>query len=95
MVPLIVLLKVKNPADVNTVRDLLAEQRRLSLAEPGCLRFEVYHSKAEPTQFVLCEHWASDAAVDAHRKARAFTTLYQPKVIPLVDRSPHPSELVE
>ena len=95
MIHAIVMLKVKNPADVRTVRDLLAEQRRLSLTEPGCERFEVYHSQQDTRQFVLCEWWADVAALDAHRQAKAFTELYQPKVIPLVDREPHPCDLVE
>lgn len=95
MVPLIVLLKVKDAANVNAVRDLLAQQGRLSRQEPGCLRFEVYHSQSDATQFVLCEHWASPEALDAHRQAKAFKEIYQPKVLPLVDRAPHPSQIVE
>jgi len=95
MITAIILLGVKNEADIQTVRDLLTEQRRLSLLEPGCERFEVYHSTAVPTQFVLCEWWEDREALEAHRLGKAFTELYQPKVIPLVDRQPHPCELVE
>ena len=76
------------------VRDLLGEQMRRSLTEPGCLRFEVYHSTAEPRRFVLVEHWASPEAVDAHRLAEAYTTIYKPQVLPLVDREGHPAELL-
>lgn len=95
MITAIILLNVKDEADVATVRDLLAQQRRMSLEEPGCERFEVYHSQAEPKQFVLCEWWSNREALEAHRLAKAFTELYQPKVIPLVDRAPHPCDLVE
>ena len=41
-----VMLKVKNAEDVETVAELLSEQARLSSEEPGCARFEVYHSQA-------------------------------------------------
>ena len=49
------------------VRELLAEQARLSRAEPGCVRFEVYQSQPDATRFLLCEHWESAAALDVHR----------------------------
>ena len=53
MICLTVLLLVRDAADVPRVRDLLGEQMRRSRTEPGCLRFEVYHSTAEPRRFVL------------------------------------------
>ena len=87
-------LTVKDPADVEKVRDLLAEQGRLSRQEPGCIRFEVYQSSNDPTRFLLTERWESQAALDVHRTAQAYTTVYQPQVLPLVNREPHPSTLV-
>lgn len=95
MILLNVILQVKNAADVETVKGYLREQGRLSRAEPGCLRFEVYQSNNEPATFILNEHWESQAAVDEHRQAHAYTQIYQPHVIPLVNRTPHPSTLVE
>lgn len=94
MIYLIILLTVKDEADVEKVSELLAEQGRRSREEPGCLRFEVYHSTTDRTKFVLTEHWESQAAIDAHRKAFAYTQIYQPKVLPLVTREPHPSEML-
>ncbi|MBL9084006.1 MAG: antibiotic biosynthesis monooxygenase [Planctomycetales bacterium] len=95
MICLNVILQVKDAADVEKVRTLLAEQRRLSLEEPGCLRFEVYHSQNDATVFILNEQWESQAAVEAHRRAHAYTTVYAPQVLPLVNRTPHPATLVE
>jgi quinol monooxygenase YgiN len=95
MVHLNVLLLVRDPADVPRVRDLLREAGRISRGEPGCLRFEVYQSHADPRRFVLCEHWETPAALDVHRRGRAFTEIYSPQVLPLVEREPHPSELIE
>src|SRR5262249_24449626 len=46
-------LTVKDAANVEMVRKLLTEQVRLSRAEPGCLRFEAYHSEADPRRFLL------------------------------------------
>ena len=90
-----IILTVIDPADVDSIRDLLAEQGRLSRAEPGCLRFEVYHSKENPQVFILNERWESQEALDVHRTAKAYTEIYQPQVLPKVERVPHPSTLVE
>lgn len=95
MICLTILLTAKDAADVPKLRDLLARAMRLSRAEPGCLRYDVYHSTAEPRRFTLVEHWADQAAVDAHRLAEAYTTIYKPQVMPLVDRDAHPSTLLE
>ena len=94
MLYLNVILTVKDSNDIPEIQSLLSEQGRLSRAEPGCLRFEVYHSNNDPKVFILNEHWADQTAVDAHRKATAYTTIYQPKVLPKVDRVPHPADLV-
>jgi quinol monooxygenase YgiN len=95
MIYLNVLLTVKNEAEISEIRDLLAEQRRRSLAEPGCVRFEVYQSQTNPRVFVLNEHWESQAALDVHRQAAAFKQIYEPRVMPRVDRVPHVCGLVE
>jgi quinol monooxygenase YgiN len=89
-----VLLTVKDPANVERVRELLGEQARKSRAEPGCQRFEVYHSENDARVFLLVERWESAEALDVHRTAEAYTTIYQPHVLPLVERTPHRSQLV-
>jgi quinol monooxygenase YgiN len=95
MIYLNVVLTVKKPEDVEQVRGLLNEQGRLSRQEPGCRRFEVYHSQNDNRVFIICEHWDAQADLDRHREALAYTTIYKPQVIPLVDRTPHPSALVQ
>ena len=67
----------------------------LSREEPGCVRFEAYQSNNDPSRFLLHEHWESQAALDEHRKGLAYTQIYQPQVLPRVDREPHPSTLLE
>ncbi len=94
MICITVVLTVKNEADIPKVSDLLKLQCQLSKKEPGCVRFNVYHSKNQPNLFILNEHWESQEAIDAHRKAYAYTNIYQPKVLPLVTREGHPSNLL-
>jgi quinol monooxygenase YgiN len=95
MICLTILLTAKDAADVPRLHELLAAAMRKSRAEPGCLRFDVYHSTAEPRRFTLVEHWASQEAIDAHRLAEAYTTIYKPQVMPLVEREGHPATLLE
>lgn len=89
-----VFLTVKDEGDVKKVQELLVQQGTLSKQEPGCARFEVYHSKNEPQMFLLIERWETQEHLDRHREAKAYLEIYQPLVLPLVDRVPHPSDLV-
>jgi len=95
MICLNVLLTAKDAADVPKIRDHLAQAMRKSRTEPGCLRFDVYHSTAEPRRFTLVEHWATQESLDQHRLAAAYNEIYKPHVMPLVDREGHPSMLLE
>ncbi|WP_437203230.1 putative quinol monooxygenase [Planctomicrobium sp. SH664] len=95
MYALNVILTVKQEQDIPQVKELLREQARLSREEPGCLLFEVCHSQTDPRLFILIERWESKEAIDVHRTAKAYTTVYAPHVLPLVDRTAHPSEVLE
>lgn len=90
-----ILLTVNDETDVDAIRGLLTEQARLSRMEPGCIQFDAYQSSADPKRFFLHERWESQAALDEHRKAKAYTTIYQPQVLPKVTREGHPSTLLE
>jgi quinol monooxygenase YgiN len=67
MLCLNVFLIAKDVANVDTIRSLLQQAMQLSRGEPGCLRFDVYHSTADVRRFTLVEHWESQDALDAHR----------------------------
>lgn len=88
-------LTVKDPVDVPAIGQHLGQAAQLSRQEPGCLRFEVFHSQSNPAKYLLCERWESQAAWETHRTGHAFTQIYQPLVLPKVDREPHISTLVE
>lgn len=89
-----VILTVTEAGNVATVQGLLTDLAVLSKEEPGCARFEVYHSQSDTTVFMLIERWESQAHLDAHRQAAGFKEIYEPKVLPLLERVPHPSDLV-
>jgi quinol monooxygenase YgiN len=89
-----VILTVKNENDVPQVGELLREAGRLSRQEPGCLTFEVCHSENDSRVYILVERWETKEAWEVHKTAQAFTTIYQPQVLPLVERVPHFCEIL-
>jgi len=89
-----VILTAKNPADVPQLKELLRELGQLSRAEPGCLQYDVCHSQNDSSVFLLIERWASKEAWEVHRTAPGYVSIYQPQVLPLVDRTPHVSDLL-
>ena len=90
-----VVVTVKEERDIDEVKSLLLEQTRLSRLEPGCERFELYHSQSDAKVFILVERWSSAEALDQHRLAKAYVEIYKPKVLTKVDRTPHPCALLE
>ena len=44
-------------------------------AEPGCLVYAAHLSREEPGTIVMYEVWADQAALDAHTKAPALSSL--------------------
>jgi quinol monooxygenase YgiN len=87
-----VILKARNSGNIEQLKRLLTIQAEASLTEQGCERFEVYHSESEPEVFILVEWWRTQGDLDAHRRAPHFLNTYLPKVVPLVERIPHPSQ---
>lgn len=89
MVDLTVVLTAKDLGDVPELRELLTTQVHLSREEPGCERFEAFESQSAPGTFFVVERWESQAALDEHRKAKAITTVYVPRILPLAERVLH------
>lgn len=94
MIYLNVMLTVKDEANVDKVRGILVELTEAARAEPGCSRFEIYQSFNDRRHFTLVERWDSQAHLDQHRAAPAFSERYAPIVLPLVERTPHPGDLI-
>jgi quinol monooxygenase YgiN len=89
MIDVTVVLSARDIVSVPKLRELLARQVNLSRQEPGCVRFEAFESQTVPGTFILIERWESQAALETHRTATGFTTVYAPQVLPLVDRVAH------
>ena len=69
-----VLLRAKDPQRVTEISGLLSQQASLSSEEPGCERFDVFQSEAEPELFLLIEVWASEGHLAQHRNCLLYTS---------------------
>jgi quinol monooxygenase YgiN len=63
---------------------IIAELRPKSLAEPGCLGYEVYRSLDEPQTLLLVERYRDEAAIEAHRQSEHYQSLVVGRVLPLL-----------
>ncbi|QDU64608.1 Antibiotic biosynthesis monooxygenase [Planctomycetes bacterium Pan216] len=94
MIYLNVYLQVKEASDVPNIAEALTRAGEKSRQEPGCHRWEAYHSKNDPNRFLLVEHWESQEHLDQHREAEAYQQIYKVDVLPKVDREGHPADLL-
>jgi quinol monooxygenase YgiN len=69
---------------LSEVLALLPAVREKTLAEPGCLGYEVFQSVNEPTRLLLVEHYRDAAAVEAHRATSHYQQLVVGRIIPLL-----------
>lgn len=66
------------------VLSVVSELRPQSLAEPGCLGYEVFESKDEPRTLLLLEHYRDAEALEAHKQSAHYQTLVVGRVLPLL-----------
>ncbi len=87
-------LTVHKDEDVPAVKAALERMVPMVRQEPGCLRFDVYHSQTNPRLFFLVEHWESRDHWVAHREMEAIQTIYLPEVLTRAEREGHECEAV-
>jgi quinol monooxygenase YgiN len=71
---------------VDEVLALVGPLREQTLAEPGCLGYEVFRDVAAPGDLLLLERYADDAAIDAHRKTPHYQELVVRRILPLLSQ---------
>ena len=71
---------------VAEVLGLVARLREPSLAEPGCLGYEVYRSVNAAGELLLLERYRDEAAIEAHRGSSHFRELVIERIIPMLTR---------
>ncbi|MBV7538056.1 antibiotic biosynthesis monooxygenase [Duganella sp. sic0402] len=63
---------------------VLAEMRPKTLAEPGCLGYEIYRGIDSPHNLLLLEHYRDEAALEAHRQSEHYQSLVIGHALPLL-----------
>jgi quinol monooxygenase YgiN len=71
-------------ADLPQVLSLVDELRPKSLAEPGCLAYEVYQHVGTPGSLLLLERYRDAAALEAHKQSDHYQALVVGRVLPLL-----------
>lgn len=69
---------------VGEILAIVEELRPKSLAEPGCLGYEVYQSVDAPGGVLLLERYRDEAALEAHKQSEHYKTLVMARVLPLL-----------
>ena len=66
------------------VRELVATLRERSLAEAGCLGYEVFASVDDPATMLLAERYRDADAIEAHRGSAHYRDLVAGRILPLL-----------
>ncbi|MBB3602617.1 quinol monooxygenase YgiN [Mycolicibacterium sp. BK556] len=79
-----------------TVLALVGDLAARSLAEPGCIGYDVLQSVDGPDDLVLVERYADRAALEAHTSSPHYQDLVAGRIRPLLtDRQVHILEPVD
>ncbi len=63
-------IEINQGQSVREVREALASLQKVTVAEEGCIRFEVLQHNDNPGRFTLWEQWVDEAALKSHFKAQ-------------------------
>jgi len=75
-----------SPEVVDEVLRHVAEVREATLAEPGCLGYEVFEATPQPGTVLLLEHYRDDASLQAHRESAHYRAVVVDRILPLLTR---------
>lgn len=69
---------------LDEVLALVAQLAPASLAEPGCLGYEVYRGVDAPDSLLLLERYRDAQALEAHRLSPHYQDLVAGRILPLL-----------
>lgn len=72
------------PDTLDELLSIIAELRLKSLAEAGCLSYEVFQTLDTPPGILLLERYRDEAALDEHRRSAHYQALVVKRVLPLL-----------
>jgi quinol monooxygenase YgiN len=62
----VVAVLTAKPGSEDVLERALSSLVEPTLAEPGCLSYELFHSAVDASTYVTIERWSSQADLDAH-----------------------------
>jgi quinol monooxygenase YgiN len=82
---IVVIARWRMPEErVSEVLPLVAALRQRSLAEPGCLGYDVFRNTDDPGLVLLLERYRDGAAIEAHRNSLHYQELVVRRIIPML-----------
>ncbi|HMS08112.1 MAG TPA: putative quinol monooxygenase [Pyrinomonadaceae bacterium] len=57
---------ISKPDSIDETREVLLGLIEPTVAEAGCITYELHQNTADPTDFTFIEEWTDDASLDAH-----------------------------
>jgi len=73
------------PGALDELLSIIAQLRPQSLAEPGCLSYEVFRELGASTGILLLERYRDEAALDEHKRSAHYQALVVKRALPLLD----------
>ena len=72
MLGIVATLKIKAGSESDFEAVFKSVQAQVRANEPGCLQYDFFRSKSDPTAYVVMEQYATPADLDAHGKSEYF-----------------------
>lgn len=69
---------------IDEVLELVAKLRLASVAESGCLGYEVFKLINDPTALLIFERYRDRDALESHRNSTHYRELVQQRILPLL-----------
>lgn len=66
--------------------DLEEMREEIRQHEPACIAYQVWESKEHESQFLLCEVYVDEAAVEAHRMTPHFERIIAGRIVPQLEK---------
>lgn len=65
--------------------DLKEMKLEVEKAEPGCISYQVSEAIDHPNQFLLCEVYKDEEALEAHRVTPHFQDIIAGRIVPVLE----------
>jgi quinol monooxygenase YgiN len=72
---------------IDELRSILLQLVEETRKENGCVSYQRFQNKADPSDFTVVEDWANDLAIDSHMRSAHVQNAFT-KAVPLLATAP-------